>query len=177
MLRMEEGFCFPASHLVSLFVLEKQDFKKVMLILAMFSWRKGKMCFFFCCFFSFLRKDADNQSRPLTVYVDAQGSTVRSEWQGHATPAYAALFSHWMKHRDVVFFWCAPWRKKCQYSFVRFASFSVRYVHSEIWKFPFKRGESQIWHRIFLERRDGFPAFWCAVSSSSVKHTYTHPNR
>lgn len=41
------SFCFPASHLVSIFVLEKQDFKKVMLILALLSWRKGIcVCFF-----------------------------------------------------------------------------------------------------------------------------------
>ena len=42
MFRMGEGFCFSASHLISILVPGRTRFKKVNLILDRFSWRKGR---------------------------------------------------------------------------------------------------------------------------------------
>lgn len=152
MFRMWEGFCFPVSHLVSIFVLEKHDFKKVMLILALFSWRKGRCV----CLFVFLLKQAQTIKADFWQFtaVVAQGITVRSEWQAHATSAYTtAFFSHshslimclcvWMKQREECVFLACSLKEKVLWLIVRGSlSLSVRYVHSEVWKLSDSKEES-----------------------------------
>lgn len=56
-----KAFVSSASHLISISVSEKQDFKKVMLILAVFSWRRRRC-------FSFRSNARDNQSRLQSDY-------------------------------------------------------------------------------------------------------------
>lgn len=85
-----KAFVSPASHLISISVSEKQDFKKVMLILAVFSWRRREMLFFFVQTQETIKADFSQ----ITAEVTAQRITVSGEWQAHATSPYAAFFCH-----------------------------------------------------------------------------------
>lgn len=114
-----KAFVSPASHLISISVSEKQDFKKVMLILAVFSWRRREMLFFFVQTQETIKADFSQ----ITAEVTAQKITVSGEWQAHATSPYAAFFCHSRsssvceketeRRTDSVFFRGVPQWKEC----------------------------------------------------------------
>lgn len=103
------GFCFPASHLISIFVPGKTRFLKGHANFSRVFLKEEEMCGF-----SLKRAQTIKADFWQFTAVVAQGITVESECQAHATSA--AFFTHSScvcvceAEKKSVFFWCVPWR-------------------------------------------------------------------